>query len=172
MFWRQSLLPLFLLERAEVASDWRKIPDTLGCVLNTRVRSKHKMSPNLAMKISRHVGVLLWLGVLNAASSIEFPPCLCVTWQSSNCVGDDRALTSTEVRLTYNCSGSDAIRTTTLTKINVSSMQYNLTYDCVDNGQTRKADYYFEQLEHGGGGCNCVDIDFNCDEQNRYEIFI
>ena len=137
------------------------------------------MSPNLAMKISHHVGVLLLLGVLNAASSIEFPSRLCVTWQSSNCVGDDRALTSTEVRLTYNtsgsdnCSGSDAIRTTTLTKNNVSSMQYNLTYDCqsVDNGQTRKADYYFEQLEHGGGGCNCVDIYFNCDQQNRYEIF-
>ena len=124
------------------------------------------------MKISHHVGVLLWLGVLNAASSIEFPSRLCVTWQSTNCVGDDRALTSTEVRLTYNCSGSDAIRTTTLTKNNVSSMQYNLTYDCqfVDNGQTR-TDYYFEQLEHGGGDCNCVDIDFNCDQQNRYEIF-
>ena len=120
------------------------------------------------MKISHHVGVLLWLGVLNAASSITFPSRLCVTWQSSKCVGDDRALTSTEVRLTYNCSGSG---TTTLTKNNVSSMQYNLTYDCVDNGQTRKADYYFEQLEHGGGGCNCVDIDFNCDQQIRYEIF-
>ena len=52
-------------------------------------------------------------------------------------------------------------------------MQYNLTYDCqsVENGQTRKADYYFEQLEHGGGSCNCVDIDFICDQQNRYEIF-
>ena len=61
---------------------------------------------------------------------------------------------------------------TTLTKNNVSSMQYNLTYDCqsVENGQTRKADYYFEQLEHGGGGCNCVDIDFICDQQNRYEL--
>ena len=55
-------------------------------------------------------------------------------------------------------------------KTNVSSVQYNLMYDCqsVDNGQ---ADYYFEQLEHGGGDCNCVNIDFICDMQNRYEIF-
>ena len=148
MFLRQSLLPVFLIQIHSGST------------------------PNLAMKITHHVGVLLWLGVFNAASSIEFPSRLCVTWQSSNCVGDDRALTSTEVRLTYNCIGSDSIRTT-LTKNNVSSMQYNLTYDCqsVENGQTRKADYYFEQLEHGGGSCNCVDIDFICDQQNRYEIF-
>ena len=123
------------------------------------------------MKISHLIGALVWLGVLNAAASQEFPSRICVTWRSSNCVGEDRALTSTEVRLTYNCSGSGAIRTTTLMKNDENNTQYDLTYDCLDNGQTRKADYYFEQLEHGSGGCNCVDIDFICDMKNRYEIF-
>ena len=49
---------------------------------------------------------------------------------------------------------------------------YNLSYEDIGNNErTREANYFFEQQQHGGGDCNCVDIYFNCiiDDTYRYD---
>jgi len=98
----------------------------------------------------------------------EYPRNFCVTWElSSDCVGGDNALTSTDVRLTYNytvdgINEGSQIGDTILLKKSETLKVYNLSYPGVGEGSVTRAEYYFEQLEHGGGGCNCVDIAFNC----------
>ena len=123
------------------------------------------------MTIYRFARLLFSLGVLNAAVSEEFPSRICVTWQSSNCLGEDRALTSTEVMLTYSYRESGISKNTVgtiLMENGVSNFSYDLEYEDIGNNvQTSEADYYFKQLEHGGGDCNCVNIDFICDSKNR-----
>ena len=120
--------------------------------------SSNTISLELVMTIYRFARLFFSLGVLNAAVSHEFPSGICVTWHSSNCLGEDRALTSTEVRLTYSYRESGISKNTVgpiLMENGVSNFRYNLEYEDIGNdAETREADYYFEQLEHGGGDCN------------------
>ncbi len=81
---------------------------------------------------------------------------VCVEWRSNGiCVGGDDALSSTDVELTYGVSGNESRM---LFKKTSGTRPYeldNCNYNC---------SYLFEQKEHGGGDCNCVDIFFssNC----------
>ena len=125
------------------------------------------------MKTHRFSGILLCLRIIAVTVSQEFPSFIGITWQSLNCIGEDRALTSTDVKLTYNYSASNVRRTTTGPIIRKSNgdTKYTLNYSNIGiNTSNKEADYYFVQLEHGGGECNCVDIQFNSDIANRYEI--
>ena len=123
--------------------------------------------------------VLLSLGVINVASPQDFPSQICITWLSLSCLGEDRALTNTGVGLTYNYGESNLTRFLEgglfFTKNTASTTIYNLSYEDIGNNErTREANYFFEQLQHGGGDCNCVDIYFNCiiDDTYRYESHI
>ena len=101
---------------------------------------------------------------------IAFPSRVCVTWiQGNDCVGEDRALTDTGVRLHYDYTESGMTKSEVgpiFTESNEIKKVYNLTYSSVGgssvHNMTRQAEYYFEQLEHGGGDCNCVDIYIDC----------
>ena len=112
--------------------------------------------------------IQLLLGVVEANGVDSFPSSICVTWLMEECIGGDRALTSTDVKFTYNYNVSEETRSRVgpvLTKNNERNKMYNLTYpDSSGGGEiaTRQAEYYFEQLEHGGGRCNCLDILINC----------
>ena len=128
------------------------------------------------MEITR----ILALVLVSLEATQSFPTCICVTWSLSlQCLGGDRALSSTDVRLTYNYTEFGVSRITsgpTFKKNNGTTMRYDLEYPGTgcqsEASQSQKAEYYFEQLEHGGGGCNCVDIIFDCENNvtNRLEI--
>ena len=107
--------------------------------------------------------------VLEVNGEDSFPSSICVTWLLvEECIGGDRALTSTGVKFTYNYTVSGETRSRVspvLTKNNEKKKMYNLTYPDSSGGgknSTRQAEYYFEQLEHGGGLCNCLEIFINC----------
>ena len=92
------------------------------------------------------------------------------------CIGGDRALVSTDVKFTYNYTASGETRSRVgpvLTKNNEELRMYNLTYpDSSGGGENtaRQAEYYFEQLEHGGGKCNCLHILFNCKTGGKKQV--
>ena len=105
------------------------------------------------------------------AGSHSVPSRVCTTWSQTNCVGGDDALLTTEVRLSYSfmfdqsCPGQ--VGPVFLRK--GEEWMYNLSYPERRDNQTaiERVEYYFEQQEHGGGGCNCVEIDINCEEEHR-----
>ena len=108
------------------------------------------------------------------------PDQLRVTWNFTElCVGGDNALTSTDVRFTYRYEIENISRTIEgplISKNNVTEMRYNLSYPSstdVNGGNNRlmQIEYFFEQLEHGGGFCNCLDISFYS-FQNRLDNYI
>ena len=108
------------------------------------------------------------LVVVEANGEDSFPSSICVTWLMEECIGGDRALTSTDVKFTYNYNVSGETRSRVgpvLTKNNEKLKMYKLTYlNSFGGGENliRQAEYYFEQLEHGGGRCNCLNIFINC----------
>ena len=103
------------------------------------------------------------------AGSQIVPSRLCVTWSQTNCVGGDDALLTTEVRLSYSYmfdQGSPGqVGPVFLKK---GEQMSNLSYPVrQDNQIIEMVEFYFEQQEHGGGGCNCVEIDINCEKECR-----
>ena len=120
--------------------------------------------------------VLLLLEVVEANGEDSFPSSICVTWLMEECVGGDRGLTSTDVKFTYNYNVSGETRSGVgpfLTKNNEKKKTYNLTYPNSSRegkNETRQAEYYFEQLEHGGGQCNCLDMLINCKNDNESRL--
>ena len=128
------------------------------------------------MKICRALEIMVVLGVVAAH---DFPSHICVSWLSLRCIGGDRALTNTQVRLTYNYSVDGVLRNTSSRRISKKcgiNVTFELSYPDLDvdelnaNVSRLKATYLFEQLEHGGGQCNCVDLYFdNCTSNNRLE---
>ena len=122
----------------------------------------------MAKSASFSAALLTILLLLEANGEESFPSSICVTWLMEECIGGDRALTSTDVKLTYNYNVSGETRSRVgpvLTKNNEEFKMYNLTYPNSSGGRentTRQAEYYFEQLEHGGGKCNCLQIFINC----------
>ena len=122
--------------------------------------------------------LLLLLAVVEVNGEDIMPPYICVTWLMEECRGGDRALTSTDVKFTYNYAASGETRNRVgpvLTKNNEELKMYNLTYpDSSGGGEntTRQAEYHFVQLEHGGGQCNCLHIFINCStgDENRLDV--
>ena len=121
--------------------------------------------------------VLLLLEVVEVNGEDSIPSSICVTWLMKECIEGDKALTSTDVRFTYNYNVSGETRSRVgpvLTKNKEELKMYNLTYPVSSGGgenTTRQAEYYFEQLEHRGGWCNCLDILINCknDDESRLD---
>jgi len=76
---------------------------------------------------------------------------------SSFCVGGSDAITSTDVRVTYTFQGSEGQTKTGSFDIsrdnNVVTKNYSVDYE---DGGTLSLTLQVEQLEHGGGKCNCV----------------
>ena len=106
-----------------------------------------------------------------AGSQFSVPSRLCATWSQTNCVGGDDALLTTEVRLSYRYmfdQGSPGQVGPIFLRKREENM-YNLSYPKRrdDNQTIELVEYYFEQQEHGGGGCNCVQIDINCEDEYR-----
>ena len=68
--------------------------------------------------------------MLEANGEDSFPSSFCMTWLMEECIGD-RALTSTDVKFTYNYTVSGETRSRVgpvLTKNNEELKMYNLTY--------------------------------------------
>ena len=99
---------------------------------------------------------------------LEFAECrpheICYTWSSTDCPGEDRALGSTDVVLTYQyfCSQRSTNKTLIITRTSFDEEScYNLTYEDNNSGgcdNIMRVEFTLEQQEHGGGGCNCVQI--------------
>ena len=131
----------------------------------------------MAKFASFSAALLTILLFLEANGEVSFPSSICVTWLlMEECIGRDRALTSTDVKFTYNYTVSGETRSgvgPVLTKNNEELKMYNLTYpDSPGGGEntTRQAEYYFEQLEHGGGKCNCLQIFINCRTRGKMQV--
>ena len=130
----------------------------------------------MAKSASFSAALLTILLLLEANGEESFPSSICVTWLMEECIGGDRALTSTDVKLTYNYNVSGETRSRVgpvLTKNNEELRIYNLTYpNSSGRGEntTRQAEYYFEQLEHGGGKCNCLHIFINCRTGGKMQV--
>jgi len=117
------------------------------------------------MKLFKLLLVLtIWRITLVAGDT--FPTRIYVTWwiKGTGCAGGDKALLNTGVSLHYDYTESGITRSEigpVLTKNDQVRKAYNLSYSSegtTDGNTTRQAEYYFEQLEHGGGLCNCVFI--------------
>ena len=120
---------------------------------------------------------LLLLVVVEVAGEVSFPSSICVTWSlQKECIGGDRALTCMDVKLTYNCTVSGDMKQhrvgPVITKNDTKRKIYNLSNpNSSGEGENRQAEYYFEQLEHGGGLCNCLKIYINC-SSDRLEFIL
>ena len=79
------------------------------------------------MKISNLLGILVALGVV--VVSQDFPSTICVSWNSSLCVAGDRALTNTQVWLTYNFSVDGMQRSVSGFPISKNKCGFNVTYE-------------------------------------------
>ena len=116
--------------------------------------------------------VLLAFRVVSAEEN--FPRSICATWDlTTHCVGGDSALISTDVRLTYSYKESGITRSRSgpnIVKHNETGKVYHLRVPGGSNNSVTSAEFYFEQLEHGGGDCNCVQIYFNCSDANKLVI--
>jgi len=89
--------------------------------------------------------------------------------------GGDRALTRTEVVLTYsyaeNSFSSTSPEILLLKRTPPQSFNYALTYNGTQNtvGTSKSVEYTFSQKEHGGGDCNCptIHFDMKCSSSQR-----
>ena len=119
------------------------------------------------------VPLILLCVILTTAQRFLPPQTFCATRDlTRRCVGGDSALISTDVRLTYNYTESGITRNLSgpnIVKNNGTDKVYNLSYPGTNNSVTG-VEFYFEQLEHGGGDCNCVQIYFNCSDANKLVI--
>ncbi len=122
----------------------------------------------LALRTSILIILQGYFGFAMSIQTIVPPDQLRVTWNfMEHCFGGDNALTSTGVRFTYSYGVENNFTTIEgplISKNNVTEMRYNLSYpnSTNNNGGNRLMliEYFFEQLEHGGGFCNCLDISF------------
>lgn len=122
------------------------------------------------MTVARWVLLILTLEGFDAAIPQSFPPSISVKWRTTQlCPGGDNALTTTEVFLYYDYTQSGITFNETVLAIKKNSTgatTYCLNYSSInpnvmqDVASSMEARYYFEQKEHGGGWCNCVDISF------------
>jgi len=113
-------------------------------------------------------------GVLRVSGLLSpLPSRFCTTWLHLDCVGGDKALVSTKVRVRYTYTESGLKKNEagpTLFDNDEDQRVYNLSYPFQNfrNETPTSVEYSFEQLEHGGGDCNCVYIYIDCMEKNRY----
>lgn len=107
------------------------------------------------MSIVRRFPFVLLTILHNACIGIRGYSLICVDWTSDGiCVGGEDSLTSTDVVLTYGDSGDEYYQLLQKTMEATKYRLQNCSHDCI---------FFFEQREHGGGECNCVDIYFNSD---------
>ena len=148
------------------------------CSLNLGIKiGRGIVMAKLAISSVTLLTALLLLVVVEVNGEDSFPSSICVTWLlKEECTGGDRALTSTDVKFTINYTVSGETRSRfgpVLTKNNEELKIYNLTYPNSFGGRenpTRQAEYYFEQLEHGGGWCNCLHIFINCRTGGKKQV--
>ena len=90
-------------------------------------------------------------------------------WTNESCIGGERGLLSTGVWVTLNVSGENSSGQTGIVgcsthrqMIEYNSSPYIPGLDsCIANYSTfSNVTFEFEQPEHGGGLCHCVDIEF------------
>ncbi len=121
------------------------------------------------------VFLMVWSCIGRYLQSSSLPSSICVRWNSTDCPGGDRAITNLVVRLQYNYTGNSPLREgpTIVKNTSENGAVYELQYP---NWNVRTGaglvQFYFEQLEHGGGNCNCVTIYFHqtCTSVNRLEF--
>ncbi len=108
--------------------------------------------------------LIFWM----CATSVPFPLPgeFNVTWLPGTCSGEDATLSSTFVLLSYHgvtqTNMTDRMPEIIIEKdILESSRIYNLTYGDMNIDSLSNVLYYFQQPEHGGGYCNCLDICFD-----------
>ena len=90
------------------------------------------------------------------------PPTVRFVWTNESCIGGERGLLSTGLWLTFNAS--DQIYCTSRTWIEYNSLQEfeePCEHSNVTSVEISNVTLEFEQPEHGGGLCHCVEIYFN-----------
>ncbi len=100
-----------------------------------------------------------------AASAIA-PPNIVLNWYEDHCIGGDNSLLSTGLWLSYEANSTAADDGVVQQYRNKVWIDYNVTeqelmyYKSEKPRNVSKVNYYFNQPEHGGGGCYCVRISF------------
>jgi len=122
--------------------------------------------PSTAIMVGGWIIPLVYFSLLFSVQVCSLPSNICVIWDSNDggdCFGGDDALTTTDVNLSYNFTS------VVLHIRNVSQKVYALE-QCQNCTQ---AEYVFNQPEHGGGECNCVEIYFGdtCNSSHSRYLF-
>ena len=134
-----------------------------------------KCSSNTSMSLPKlFILHFALVGVVNAQENIMPPGMFCAAWDDNSatvCPSGDNALTSTDVKLTYTYTDSDGTTNTVGLTVNktseMMSREYSLSYPVRTSRIVNRVVYTVEQLEHGGGNCNCVMISLKCDDADR-----
>ena len=106
--------------------------------------------------------VLILLLASSTAATITAGPTVSLQWINGNCIGGERGLLSTGLRLTLKASDETRLCYSNTTWINYNSPLPDLGHYCeLCSGSFSNMTFQFEQPEHGGGTCHCVQIDFH-----------
>ena len=106
--------------------------------------------------------VLILLLVSSTAALITTQLNVSLHWTNENCIGGERGLLSTGLRLTLNAFNETGLCYFNTTWINYNSPLPDLGRYCeLCSGSISNMTFEFEQPEHGGGTCHCVQIDFH-----------
>ncbi len=143
-----------------------------------RISAISEILLELGLMESKFVVILLVLfGASNRPAIVgSLPSTLCYTWNSS-CVGGDATLGNVGVAVTYRyqfCSERNALVNQTGLVIARTRLGEECTYYLIHEyeepeycNDLSRVEYDFEQREHGGGECNCVQICFDCNCQGN-----
>ena len=109
----------------------------------------------------RMIVFILFLMKCTAATNTAGPN-VSLQWINETCIGGDHGLLSTGLRLTLNASNETGLCYFNTTWIKYNSPLPDLGRYCKNcSGSISNVTIEFEQPEHGGGACHCVQIDFH-----------
>ena len=95
-------------------------------------------------------------------TSVASIPTVHFVWTNESCIGGERGLLSIDIWLTFNASYQMGdVRCSNHLRIAYnSSGEKNFRGVCEDEDEISRVEFEFEQPEHGGGLCHCVEINF------------
>jgi len=98
-------------------------------------------------------------------------PGLSLDWRNTNCIGGDNGLLSTGLWLSLNASDGTGLCYSNRSWIEYDSFSSlsRLHESFLNCNRTSNVTFEFEQPEHGGGNCHCVQISFNSPTSKSFE---
>ena len=108
----------------------------------------------------RSLWICVFIQFVSKASFTFGNPQVSLRWMNESCIGGERGLLSTGIWISVNASDVTGVCSTQRPMVAYNSSLPALDYYLANCSNISNITFEFEQPEHGGGFCHCVNITF------------